>query len=121
MESNHFLPKFNDLLNEFRLILCEKQVPKGFDKYFPKNGKNANKSANKSSKTEPKSEPSKEAPPKQSKPQQSSGQSSKPKEWKFEYNFNFGGKGDEPNKWTNIALVTTLGVLGLYDCRHHSL
>ena len=84
-------------------------MPKGFEKYFPKSGKNGQKSA----KSEPKSEQPKEAPPKQSKPSQSSGQSSKPsKDWKFDYNFNFGGKGDEPNKWTNIALVTTLGVLG---------
>ncbi|CAG2182220.1 unnamed protein product, partial [Oppiella nova] len=42
LESTHFLPKFNDLLNEFRVYLCAKGAPpKGFEKFFEPNGSRA--------------------------------------------------------------------------------
>jgi AFG3 family protein len=118
LESHPFAPKFYQLLNKWRLIFCEKQVPKGFEKYFPANKKQPKKSSNGNEKPKQSSEKqssNESQTQKQSKTPQTG--SSKQNPWRFEYKINFGpgsgGKGEEPNKWATIALVTTLGVLGL--------
>ncbi|CAG2104005.1 unnamed protein product [Medioppia subpectinata] len=123
VEDNHFLPAIADWLQRFRLQLADNPVPKGFEKYFPNSGRKtgAEKKADSSGeKSETTAGDKKESPPPKQRPSTgqsgwpSSGGSAKSKDWKFEFNFpGKGGPGEDGNRWTNIALVTTLGVLGL--------
>lgn len=96
------------LLTQWRNY-CEKP-PKGFEKYFPKNKKHPSseeKSAKPDKQTE--KESSKEAP------SRSSPSTGPGKQFDYEFNFNFGGgKGsNNQNRLMTIALISTLGVLGL--------
>ncbi|XP_067145015.1 mitochondrial inner membrane m-AAA protease component AFG3L2 [Centruroides vittatus] len=108
LHNNHENISISALLTQWRNY-CEKP-PKGFEKYFPKNKKPSpteEKSA-KPSKQSEKDQP-KEAPSR-------SGSSPGPgKPFDYEFNFSFGGgKGsNNQNKLMTIALISTLGILGL--------
>ncbi|XP_013788620.1 AFG3-like protein 2, partial [Limulus polyphemus] len=113
---------FRNLLHQWR-HLCE-HPPKGFEKYFPggkktsSNAKSGEKSHN--SRGEPKEQP-KDAPSKSSPQKPSSGKQDS--QWPFNIGSSFSGgsnKGgrnpfspDDQNRLMTIALVTTMGVLGL--------
>ncbi|CAN8001646.1 unnamed protein product [Ixodes pacificus] len=111
------LPPLPLLLEQWQR-LCEKP-PKGFEKYFPGSKKSPPEGTpqrageNATNKELPKDAPS------QSGSQPKPGASSKPPQW----NFSFGGQGnrsgrnpfnpDDQNRMMTVALVTTLGILGL--------
>uniref|UniRef100_A0A1S4KLN9 Peptidase M41 FtsH extracellular domain-containing protein n=2 Tax=Ixodes scapularis TaxID=6945 RepID=A0A1S4KLN9_IXOSC len=111
------LPPLPFLLEQWQR-LCEKP-PKGFEKYFPGSKKSPPEGTpqrageNATNKELPKDAPS------QGGSQPKPGASSKPPQW----NFSFGGQGnrsgrnpfnpDDQNRMMTVALVTTLGILGL--------
>lgn len=111
------LPPLPFLLEQWQR-LCEKP-PKGFEKYFPGSKKSPPEGTpqrageNATNKELPKDAPS------QGGSQPKPGASSKPPQW----NFSFGGQGnrsgrnpfnpDNQNRMMTVALVTTLGILGL--------
>ncbi|XP_076335352.1 AFG3 like matrix AAA peptidase subunit 2 [Tachypleus tridentatus] len=113
---------FRNLLREWR-HLCERP-PKGFEKYFP-GGKKPSSNVNSgekshNSRVEPKDKQPKDAPSKSSPQKPSSGKQDS--QWPFNIGSSFSGgsnKGrnpfspDDQNRLMTIALVTTMGVLGL--------
>lgn len=111
------LPPLHFLLEQWQQ-LCEKP-PKGFEKYFPGSKKGQSEGAPKqAAEKQPNKESQKDAPA-QSGPQSKSSPGPKPPQW----NFSFGGQGnrsgrnpfnpDDQNRMMTVALVTTLGILGL--------
>ncbi|XP_064466930.1 AFG3-like protein 2 isoform X2 [Ornithodoros turicata] len=107
------LPPLHVLLAQLQQ-LCEKP-PKGFEKYFPGSKKSESEEGSKQAGDKP-SEAPKDAPSRSAQPK--GAPSSKPPQW----NFSFGGQGkssrnpfnpDDQNRMVTVALVTTLGILGL--------
>lgn len=109
-------PRFHEILSQWR-IWCQKP-PKGFEKYFP--GRQQPKNGDKKTTSQQQQPSAKDPPPPPAKPPSRSPGSDgskdfDPRTWSKEWNFSFGGgggKGDQ-NRWATIALMTTLGVLGL--------
>lgn len=108
----------NDFVSHW-ITLCEKKVPKGFEKYYPGAKKAATqpkseeaKEGSAEKKEEEKKDDKKEDTEKRVPPIQS--QRTTPKEFTFrkDFQFSFGkGPGDESNKWTTYGMMAAFCLL----------